>query len=120
MATSTVPVKINRVHHSLPIRFNGLAIGTNELDREAAANGTILALAQGHHFRQRGWYLNVDGPQGGTASATRDSYHLDGGLGSSLKPLKLGLPGNRVNLSLSSIDSISSNILGAKFLLDIN
>lgn len=46
----------------LPIRFNGLAIGTNELDSEAA-NGTIHALAEGPHFGQRGWYLS--GSDGG-------------------------------------------------------
>jgi hypothetical protein len=48
--------EINRANRSLPIRFNGLAIGTNELDSSEAANGTIHALADGHHFGQRGWY----------------------------------------------------------------
>jgi hypothetical protein len=55
--------EIQNLNHSRPVHFNGVAIGTNELDSEAL-NGTIHALADGHHFGQRGWYLS--GTNGGS------------------------------------------------------
>lgn len=40
-----------------PVTFNGVAIGTTELNRTAEL-GTLHALTDGHHFFHEGWYLS--------------------------------------------------------------
>ncbi|KAH8802581.1 hypothetical protein F5884DRAFT_903236 [Xylogone sp. PMI_703] len=49
--------EIRRGNLSVPITFNGIPIAITELD-PTATNGTIHSLADGHHFRHRGWVLS--------------------------------------------------------------
>lgn len=49
--------EVRRSTSARPVTFNGVAIGTTELN-SIATPGTIHSLLDGHHFYQRGWYLS--------------------------------------------------------------
>jgi hypothetical protein len=48
---------LNRPTASRPVTFNGVAIGTTELNK-TAESGAIHLLEDGHHFFHKGWYLS--------------------------------------------------------------
>jgi hypothetical protein len=48
---------LNRPTASRPVIFNGVAIGTTELNK-TAESGAIHLLEDGHHFFHKGWYLS--------------------------------------------------------------
>lgn len=48
---------LNRPTVSRPVTFNGVAIGTTELNKTAEP-GAIHLLEDGHHFFHKGWYLS--------------------------------------------------------------
>jgi hypothetical protein len=49
--------ELGRPTYSQPATFNGVAIGTTELN-STVAPGTTHSLADGHHFFHPGWYLS--------------------------------------------------------------
>jgi hypothetical protein len=60
----TAGKEVRRSTSTRPVTFNGVAIGTTELN-STATPGTIHSLLDGHHFYQPGWYLshtNTDEP----------------------------------------------------------
>ena len=48
--------EVTRLNHSEPIRFNGIAIGTTELN-STGIPGAIHSLQDGHHFFHKDWVL---------------------------------------------------------------
>lgn len=46
-----------------PVTFNGVAIGTTELNKTAEP-GTLHSLTDGHHFFHEGWYLSNSSSSG--------------------------------------------------------
>lgn len=53
----TADKELRRPTYSRPVTFNGVAIGTMELN-STVTPGTIHSLSDGHHFYQPGWYLS--------------------------------------------------------------
>lgn len=53
----TAGKELRRPTYLRPVTFNGVAIGTTELN-STGIPGTIHSLSDGHHFYQSGWYLS--------------------------------------------------------------
>ncbi|KIM93306.1 hypothetical protein OIDMADRAFT_35807 [Oidiodendron maius Zn] len=48
--------EVRRPAHNVPVTFNGVAIGTTELN-STATSGTRHSISDGHHFTHQGWVL---------------------------------------------------------------
>ena len=62
--------------HNVPITFNGIPIGTTELNSTAVA-GTTHQLSEGHHFTHPGWVLSGNNSSNARWEYLPDLRHLD-------------------------------------------